>query len=378
MKKIIAVILCAVLMLSVSAFTGGPAAGQSYTLSGITVNTAGQAIDMSAVTIGVDVLSGDPGALLLHVDYEGETVSEIGFTEADGLYIIHLASPTLGHKDYAIDPVKELAKSLGDLRDKLVEKLQSVDTAEAAQRIMDFFDAMAEAADKAPAEPVATPEPAETFSLPEINVGDGFEDTLKECITQDEIVTLEGETVSFNGVETPIPDGEYKASAFTVDKEHFLRALGMITVNGEPVDALGVLSDESLDIELEGAFHTGQGDVGVSFGHMGCAAAQGENSGVIALGYLQTTTETGKAVQFTASKADGEDVTAVTFTVSKDAVGDDAFGPDSVDMDALINLSDMSEEEGNALLQQDLGMVFGEALGAVTAPIYAAIPAEAE
>ena len=381
MKRIIAIILCAVLMLSVSAFTEGPSAMQSYTLSGVTVYTGGQTIDMSAVSVGVDVSAGeDPGALLLHVDYEGEPVSEIGFTEVDGLYVIHLASPTLGHKDYVIDPVKELAKSLGVLRDKIVEQLQSADTDKAAQSIMEFFDAMAEAAGKAPEEPVVTPEPvvADTFSIPEIKVGEGFEDALKECITQDEIVTLEGETVSFNGEETPIPDGEYKASAFTVDKEHFLQALSLITVDGKPVDSLPVLSDESLDLEVEGELYVGQDDVGVSFGHVACAAAQDEDSGVMGLGFLQTATETGKSIEFAASMVEGEDVNAVTFTVSKGAPKGEAFGPGSVDMDAAINISDMSKEEGDAALRQDLAMVFGEAMAVVTAPIFAAVPMEAE
>ena len=119
MKKLLAVILSAVLMLGACAFTEGPAAGTCYCLSD--------------VEIGVDVMEGEPGAVVVHVDSGEEHVCEIGVTQIDGLYIIHLDSPTLGHKDYAIDPVLELSEDLDDLRDALIEKLQGMDTQAAAQ-----------------------------------------------------------------------------------------------------------------------------------------------------------------------------------------------------------------------------------------------------
>ena len=368
MKKLLAVILSAVLMLSACAFTEGPGAGTCYCLSGVTVETGDTNIDLSDVEIGVDVMDGEPGAVLVHLDKAGERVCEIGFTQVDGLYIIHLASPTLGDKDYAIDPVMELANSLDDLRSVLIEKLQGMDANEAAQSIFDFFDRVEEAAGTAPAEaPAETPEPG-------LVVNGDIQKVLEDNVNADQTVTIDEDITDPDTGELLLPAGDYKVTSFSVDKEHLLQVMDMITVNGQPVEGAEDLQDENVDAVLEGAFYQGMNGLDAGLGYVLVSASDGETEGHNCLSYVLTTTEEGKTLAFDIISIDGDDRVDVQFDVNKHTVEDAAFGPDSIDLDTVVNLSELDAAGEESPLLPDLQTLLGETIAVVIAPIMAELP----
>ena len=385
MKKLIAIVLCALLMLSVCAFTEGPSGSHNYSLSGIKVSTADMDIDMSDVNICIDVTDGDPGAVLMHVDYQGETVSQFGFTEVDGLYIVHLDSQSLGHKDYAIDPVKELAKDLDSLRNKLVELLQNADTDAAAQSIMDFFSNMDQAEEPMTDEEIeALQEQIEQAIEEAENSGVNFSgdptNILEECINDPETVTLEGKTAEYDGEEIVFPDGEYVHHSFTVDNDHMLQLMSMMTVDGKPADFVAQMEESGAEAELNGSFYKGQEDVDAAFGSVSVNVTMPEMDDplVAGFGFAKVPTDEGTSLTVAIGQAASEDdATSLYFTAVAGESTDAEFGPDSINMDELINLSDMESEEAAELFQQDVAMVLGDALGAIMTPIAEAMPEDA-
>ena len=376
MKKLLAVILSAVLMLGACAFTEGPGAGTCYCLSGVSVVTGDTNIDLSDVEIGVDVMDGEPGAVLMHVDNGDERVCEIGFTQVDDLYIIHLDSPTLGHKDYAIDPVLELATSLDELRNVLIEKLQGMDANQAAQSIFDFFDRAEEAAEQAAEAPEAAEAPVETPE-PGLVVNGDIQEMLKESINPDQTVTIDEDITDPDTGELLLPAGEYKVTTFSVDKEHLLQVLGNMTLNGQPIPDVEKMKDENVDAKLEGAIYDGQGDLGAGLGYFLITATDGENTGYSGLSYILTTDEDGKTLAFDIIGDTGESSVDVQFALNEHAVADAAFGPDAIDMDSVVNLSELTAAGEESPLLADLQTLLGDAIGGIVAPIAASMAAEA-
>ncbi len=376
MKKLLAVILCAVLMLSACAFTEGPAAGTCYCLSGISVAAGETNIDLSDVEIGVDVMEGEPGAVVVHVDNGEEHVCEIGVTQIDGLYIVHLDSPTLGHKDYAIDPVLELASDLEDLRDELIETLQGMDTQAAAQSIIDFFDRAEAAAVQAAEAPEVTEAPAAT---PEaglgMNVGN-IQQILKDSINPDKTVTIEEDVIDEDTGELLVPAGDYKVSSFTVDKEVVRKILGNMTLNGAPIPNAEMLADENADVQLVGAIYEGLDDPGAGLGYIFVTASDSETMGYNGLYYILSTGEDGKTLAFNILGGTGESKVNVEFALNKHAVEHTTFGPDAVDMDNVVNVSELVVAGEENPLLPDLQVLLGDAIGAALAPLAAMVPAE--
>lgn len=370
MKKLLAVILSAVLMLGACAFTEGPGAGTCYSLSGISVETGDMNIDLSDVEIGIDVMDGEPGAVVVHIDNGDERACEIGFTQVDGLYIMHLDSPTLGHKDYAIDPVMELASSLDNLRNVLVEKLQGMDANEAAQSIFDFFDHAEEAAKQAAEAPVETPAPGLEVKT------DSIQEILKDNINEDQTITIDEDITDPDTGEVLLPAGEYKGTTVSVDKEQLLQVLGNMTLNGQPLPNVEMLKDENVEANLEAANYDGQDGLGAAFGYMFVTASEGEDEGYNGLYYILITDEDGKTLSFEILGDMGEGHFDVQFALNKHAVEDATFGPDAVDMDSVVNLSELAAAGEESPLAVDTQLLLGDAIGAVLAPIFAGIAAE--
>ncbi len=371
MRKLLAVILSAVLMLSACAFTEGPGAGTCYSLSGVSVVTGETNIDLSGLEIGVDVMD---DALVVHIDNGDERACEIGFTQVDDLYVIHLDSPTLGHKDYVIDPVMEMATGLAGLRDVLVEKLQNMDANAAAQSIYDFFARAEQAAAEAPeatAAPVETP-PAGL----EVNT-ESIQEILKESINADQIITIDEDVTDPDTGEVLLPAGEYKMTGISVDKEGLLKVLGNMTMNGKPIPNVEMLKDENVDATLEAAFYVGQGDVDAGVGYMFVIASDGETDGYNGLYYIVTGGEDGRNLSVDVMGDMGEGHFDVQFTLSKHAVAGEAFGPDAVDLASAVNLSELNAAGEESPLPADLQMLLGDAVGAVLAPILAGMAVEA-
>lgn len=372
MKKLLAVILSAVLMLSVCAFTEGPEAGTCYCLSGISLEAGETNIDLSDLKIGVDVMNGEPGAGAVHVDNGDERVCEIGFTQVDGLSIMHLDSPTLGNKDYAIDPVMELANSLDDLRNGLIEALQGMDTTAAAQTIFDFFNGAGEAAEEpAPAEE----EPAET-PKPGLEVTGDIGAILEESVNPEETVTIDEDVTDPDTGEVLVPAGDYKVSSFTVDKELLIKILGNMTLNGEPIPNVEMLKDENTDAMLTGAIYEGQGDLQTSVGYMFITASDGEVEGYNGGYYIMSTDEDGTTFTFDVLGDGGESHLDAQFVVEKHAVTEATFGPDDVDMANVINLSELAAAGEESPLMEDMQTWLGDVIGSVVIAMIGEVPAE--
>ena len=370
MRRLLAVILSAVLMLGACAFTEGPGAGTCYCLSDVSVVAGETNIDLSGVEIGVDVMD---DTLVVHVDSDGERACEIGFTQVDDLYVIHLDSPTLGHKDYVIDPVMEMATGLDGLRNVLVEKLQNMDANAAAQSIYDFFARAEAAAAEAPevtAAPVETP-PAGL----EVNT-ESIQQILKDSVNADQIVTIEEDVTDPDTGEVLLPAGEYKMTGISVDKEGLLKVLGNMTMNGKPLPNVEMLKDENVDATLEAAFYVGQGDLDAGVGYLFVIASDGETDGYNGLYYILTGGEDGRTLAVDIMGDMGEGHFDVQFSLNKHAVADTAFGPGAVDLDNAINLSELSAVGEESPLPADLQTLLGDALGAVLSPILAGLAVE--
>lgn len=368
MKKVLAIMLCAVLMTSACAFTASPAGGHSYTLSDVLLDSNGQPLDMSDITVCLDVSDGEPGALLLHMQSAGETVGAIGFTSVDGLNILHLESPTIGHKDYAIDPVKELARSLDNIRNALVESLQGADTDALARLLMGAADSV-EAAETDEAEEAE--EAAESFHIPTFDVSGDLSEALEGCVNDSETVTLEGYVVELGGKQNAIPDGDYVKSSFTIDNEHLVKLLNMVTVDGKPMGAGTQVAESGSEMELTGEFYKGED---ASFGSVTLGVAESESDIHTGFGFVSVPTENGHTTTISLGSDLNGAATSLGFTVGREETTDVAFGPDEVDMDSVILLSDMDEEEGRTMLSEDLSALLSDVMGAVLEPLMAAMP----
>ncbi len=373
MKKLLAVILSAVLMLSTCAFAEGPEAGTCYCLSGISVEAGETNIDLSDLKIGVDVMKGEPGAVAVHVDNGDERVCEIGFTQVDGLSIMHLDSPTLGHKDYAIDPVMELANSLDEMRNGLIEALQGMDTTAAAQTIFDFFYGADEAA-PAEEEPVEE-EPAETPE-PGLEVTGDIGAILEESVNPEKTVTIDEDVTDPDTGEVLVPAGEYKVSSFTVDKELLVKILGNMTLNGEPIPNIEMLKDEDTDAQMVGGIYEGQGDLQTSVGYMFITASAGEIEGYNGMYYIMSTDEDGTTFTFDVLGDGGESHLDAQFVVEKHPVAEGAFSTDDVDMANVVNLSELAAAGEESPLAADMQTWLGDVIGALVIAMIGEVPAE--
>ena len=138
MKKMLALSLSASMLSGVCAFAEETADVHSYMLSDVTVVSGDQTFDFSNLSIGIDVPEGENGALL-HLDENGETAAEIGVTMADGIYVLHMDSEMLGHRDFGVDPVVVIERVLQGGIDGLIAMLEDIDVHGTAQDIVDFL-----------------------------------------------------------------------------------------------------------------------------------------------------------------------------------------------------------------------------------------------
>ena len=67
----------------------------------------------------------------------------------------------------------------------------------------------------------------------------------------------------------------------------------------------------------------------------------------------------------------------VQFALNEHAVADAAFGPDAIDMDSVVNLSELTAAGEESPLLADLQTLLGDAIGGIVAPIVASMAAEA-
>ena len=397
MKKFLALLLSAALLLSVGAYACAAedeAAGHSHTLSDVYIVADSQVIDLSHVSVTLDVApAGDAG--LLHIDVDGQTVGEIGLTMADGLLVLHLRSATLGHEDLAVDPVVVLANVMQSGIDSLIELLEGIDTTDVAQGIVDGFLAPGPVqrktitvietpeGDEAPAgeeEPAEDEAPEAAVIIPEITVEGDIAEVIAGCVSEPETVHMGGMEYDPNGGTFELPEDDYQMRTLTVDLETICQILDMVRVDGEPLGMGDELRQSGIEYAVNGVFYAGET---ASTGQVNITSADAESTYSVGAGYNQLVTETGVTTSYSFGLAEGDDPetmtgTAVSFTVTESALDGMIFGPDSIVPEGLTVLSDMDAEQAFELLGEALSTLLADVATPVLQPVMTAMMADME
>ena len=374
MKKIISLVLAAALLLGMGAYACAeeePAvSSHSHTLSDICIVYNDQIIDLSDMRIELDVSAdGQANAGRLHVDVNGQSAAELGLTMVDGMLVLHLESQSLGHVDYAIDPVAVLARTMQNVIDGLIGLLQQIDIDGTAQSIVDSILGMANGEGQepqiAPAEP--SPEPETSVSIPDISIDGDVMDVILGCISEPETVHMGGTEFGANGSVTEMPDGEYQVQSFSFDTDTICKILEMIQVNGQSLDVSDSIRQAGVDVSLDGVFYDGEL---AHIGQISCAYAYEDQSVNVGFGYNRRLTEAGAATSYSFGMSQGADLESLTgmsisFTLSDGEADGEQLTPDSVNLDEAVVLSDMDTEQAMEELSQAMQTLTTDMLGAL-------------
>lgn len=378
MKKLLALLLSAILLLSACAFAEEAAdVTHSHRLSDVVLLSGEQAFDFSSIAVELDVSGAEkPDAVCLHLDVDGETVVELGVALVDGLYVCHLESESLGHEDFVIDPVVFLAQTMDRGIDFITAMLESVDTTAAAQAILDSING----AGKAPAEAApSAPAPEQSAQpLPNISFEGDFLATIQECVSEPETVQMGGVDYLPSGREIVTADGTYQSTEFTIDTETVCKILNMIYVNGEPSGWGDKLREAGIDYRMHGNFLTGEEEGLNEIGSLDATFDVDDTHLSVNVNVNTGYTEEGKLTEFTYGVGMGEQTGGLSL-VYADAVHEGArFTADSIDMESATVLTDMEQEEALKLLGDALAKVGTDAVSALTAPIMSALLSSAD
>ncbi len=398
MKKFLALLLSVTLLLSVGAYACAAedeAADHSHTLSDVYIVSDGQVIDLSHVSVTLDVSAdGKSDAGLLHIDVDGQTVGEIGVTAANGLLVLHLRSETLGHEDFAVDPVVVLANVMQSGIDSLIELLESIDTTDVARSIVDSFLAPGPVqretitvieTPEGDEEPAGEEEPAEdapeaAVIIPEITVEGDIAEVIAGCVSEPETVHMGGMEYDPNGGTFELPEDDYQMRTLTVDLETICQILDMVRVDGEPLGMGDELRQSGIEYAVNGVFYTGET---ASTGQVNITSADAESTYSVGAGYNQLVTETGVTTSYSFGLAEGDDPetmtgTAISFTVTESALDGMIFGPDSIVPEGLTVLSDMDAEQAFEVLGEALSTLLADVVTPVLQPVMTAMMADME
>lgn len=348
MKKMLALSLSVSMLSGMCVFAEETADAHSYTLSDVTVVSGDQTFDFSNLSIGIDIPEEENGALL-HLDENGETAAEVGVTMTDGIYVLHLDSNMLGHKDFGVDPVVVIERALQGGIDGLISVLEDIDVHSAAQDIADFLqDPSALKAE------LETEKETESYmKIPDVSVDGDFMAVLEDCVSEPETVTVDGD--------------EYTMTTFTYDMDHIGQILDMIRIDGEQFDVSGALREAGVEFSFTGTFYENDerqmGDVSGTYD-------DGEQSGSCQASYDTSIAGDDTSTVYTIDTAwTGQPDVSITFTVSDGVSENSGFTADSVDMDNVVILTDMEDEEAVATLTETLSTLAGETMGLVLAPV---------
>ena len=211
-------------------------------------------------------------------------------------------------------------------------------------------------------------------AVPEVVMSGDITEILEDSINPVRTVTIDEDITDEDTGELLVPAGDYKVSSFTVDKEIVRRLLGNMTLNGAPIPNAEMLLDENADAQLVGAIYEGLDDPGAGLGYMFITASDDETMGYNGLYYILSTDEDGKTLAFDILGGTGESKMEVQFALNEHTVEHTTFGPDAVDMDNIINVSELvAAGEENPLLP-DLQVLLGDAIAAALAPMAAQFP----
>lgn len=368
MKKFLALLLSAILLLSACAFAEEADISHSYALQDVVLTLGETSIDFSNIKLCLDV-SNDGPAALAHMDVDGETAAEIGFTKAENFYVMHMAGSLMGHKDFIVDPVVQMEKSLQGGIDGLIAMLQGVDTHALAEKIVNFIESPKAAPDEAlEAEPeVEEPEEAPTsgeegttitIDLSDISVKGDVMGTLKGCVTNVKDAEMDG--------SDDIPAGKYDMEWLYIDDETIANILDMVYVKDEPAGLGDMLRESGAAIGLSAAVYTAEGvtatDITLAF------EMQGEGQSLHTV-IVKTEGESGSTTNFSLTIDSNGTPAGLKFTAVESAELESSFTPDSVDLEEAVNLDELSEEEALAALSEAFKALQVDVMIPIAAPI---------
>lgn len=382
MRKFLALLLSAVMLLSLGVYASAAeaeAGDHSHTLSDAYIVVNDQVVDLSHVSVELDVTEeeGEKAGVVL-VDVNGETVGEVGLTLADGLFVLHLKSETLGDTEFAVDPVVVLAKVMQSGIDGLIELLESIDTTGVAQSIVDSILNPAQGEDEATVEYETTieaepaPDGGPTVVIPEITIEGDAAGVLAGCVSEPETVHMGGIEYNPNGSTFELPDGEYEMRTVNFDLETLCQLLDMIRVDGEPLGMGDTLRQSGVEYSVTCTFYEGET---ARTGQVGIVSSSDGTDTTVAGSYQQLVTETGTVTNyiFGLTESAGADLTSMGagFTVTEGAHEGAPFTAGSVDMDGLVMLSDMGMDEALETVSEALNTLLNDVLTPVMEPFMA-------
>lgn len=362
MKKILALLLSLVLLLGTCAFAEEEvAAPNCHKLSGIYLIYNDQMIDLSNISFELDTTEdGENSATGLVMSADGETVAELGFAKVDGVYYLHMNSNSLGHKDFGMDPVVYLERSLKAGIDGLIELLKSIDTRGAAESIVNFAQSIGEDIEAA-ATPEPTPEPtaepdeddlAQTIEiqLSKISFDGDVLAVLKDCVSEPQTSHMGGIEYGLGNTQLEMPDGEYTETSFEFSTDTLCKILDMVRYDGEDLGLGDALRSTNIQFLLGGSIQSS--DLAHIFNLNGSLIAEDVESS-FGINVHQIKTEGGYDTTFSyGTTATGEPSTGVQFTVSSNVHDGASFTPASIDPASAVMLSDMDDEEALDTLKQ--------------------------
>lgn len=395
MKKILAILLCACMLLPTFAMAEAAApAPTAYRLSNMYAAVLGDTpvtVDLTKLALELDV--NPEGGLRLHIDKDGAPAVEFRYeTTPDGLMVYHMNGEIVGHKDFAIDPVTFLDNVLQKGIAAVVEILQGVDTNALAKSIISFTSG-AEAADEAvaemeaadeiaePEEPVEeepAEEPEETteveaagqmFALkPSAEALSMIQSVVEVCVSDPETVEMGGNQTGLDGSNIVIPDGTYTKNAMHIDTEHFMKVLDKLFVNEDPDGPAlsAALADKGVDLTMDVNVELYDGDAG-AFGDVGFSVGANGNTVSYTFSFVQNAGDNSVycKVAYAQNETNG---TAVQFMFSAGEAEADAFG-ETLDMANVVMLNDPDDEESYAAFTQAFADLGFDALGTVIEPL---------
>ncbi len=386
-KKLMAAVLSAAMLLgsctcafAEEAAAAAAATTESIKLSNLRLTSGEQVIDLTGVELEVDVTATEDEleAISLHLDVDGETAAVVCFTGTDTLGALHLESPTLGAKDYLIDPAVVMARYMDEGIQSLIGVLQSIDTKAVADGIVQGMNDVpvelpAEPETEAVVETEAEAAAAEE-TLPEVTVEGDVAAVIEECITGPETVELGGVQTGINGEEISIADGTYNKTEFSFGIDTLCKILDMIYVDGEPAGLSEQLLGEVNALQVSGSVTKGTADGLNNLADVYVKFDDGTSeSGEVHVAANKSFSESGDAVDVAITGVNAGTPFGVSLSAAKGTHEGEAFTMDSVDMDSAIMLSDMDEDAAAEELGNSFSTLGTDVIGAALTPVFAAL-----
>lgn len=385
-KKLMAAALSAAMLLGscTCAFAEETAAAaaattESIKLSNLRITSGEQVIDLAGVNLEVDVTATEDelAAISLHLDVDGETAAVVCFTGTDTLAALHLESPTLGVKDYLIDPAVVMSRYMDEGIQSLIGILQSIDTKAVADSIVQGMNIPAELPAEPETEAVVEPETeavAAEEELQEVTVEGDIAAVIEECITGPETVELGGVLTGINGEEISVADGTYNKTEFSFGIDTLCKILDMIYVNGEPANLSEELLGEVNALQVSGSVTKGTVDGLNNLADVYVKVDDGTpESGEVHVAANKSFSESGDAVDVAITGVNAGTPFGVSISAAMGTHEGEAFTMDSVDMDSAIMLSDMDEDAAAEELSTSFSTLGIDVMGIALSPVFAAL-----